>query len=320
VSEERVIAMDLGGTKLLTGLVARDGVVVKRTVAQTDTSSQENVVAQIDRSIEEYMGDEVVGIGIGVPSLIDQRSGQAVSSVNAPIHGFALRDHVGGKFGLPTALENDANAAALAEHVFGAGRGTRQMIMLTLGTGIGGGLIVNGELYRGAYGAAAELGHITIDLDGPKCQGTCPGFGHLEVLASGTAAGALARERADANPEGDLGRAAAAGREIDARLAVELAREEPGDALEVITEIGRRLGVGIANYVNIFNPDVVVLGGGFARAAELLVDPALEVVRKHALEPSRSTVRIVLAVLGVEAGLIGGGLVGFGAADAATSS
>jgi glucokinase len=319
LTDERVIAMDLGGTKLLTGLVGRDGVVVKRTIAQTDTSSEERLLEQIDAAIEEHLDEGVAGIGVGVPCLIDQRSGQAVSAVNVPIKGVALRDHIKDRFGLPTAIENDANAAALSEHTFGAGRGTRHMVMLTLGTGIGGGLILNGELYRGAYGAAAELGHVTVDLDGGPCQGSCPGIGHLEALASGHAARALAREVAAERPEGDLGRAAAEGREIDARLTVELAREGDGDAREVLRRIGRNLGFGIANYVNVFNPELVVLGGGFSRAAELIVDPALEVVRAHALEPSRSTVRIALAILGVEAGLIGAGLIGFEAADAARS-
>jgi glucokinase len=319
MTDERVIAMDLGGTKLLTGLVGRDGIVVRRTVAETVTSSQEELVVQLERAIEEYVGEGVVGIGIGVCSLVDQRTGEAVSSVNVPIHGVRLRDRVREQFGLPTGIENDANAATLAEHVFGAGRGSRHMVMLTLGTGIGGGLVLNGELYRGAYGAAAELGHITIDLDGPPCQGFCPGLGHLEVLASGTAAGHLAAEAAARRPDGPLGRAAAEGREVDAKLAVELAREGDEDARAALAEIGRRLGVGIANYVNIFNPELVVLGGGFSRAAELVVDPALEVVREQALEPSRSTVRVALGVLGVEAGLVGAGLIGFEAADAARS-
>jgi glucokinase len=319
MTDERVIGMDLGGTKLLAGVVGRDGVVVRRTVADTVTSSQEELVDQIEAAIEEQLDDGVIGIGIGVCSLIDQRSGEAASSVNVPIHGVPLRDRVRERFGLPTGIENDANAAALAEHVFGAGKGSNHMVMLTLGTGIGGGLILNGELYRGAYGAAAELGHMTIDLDGPPCQGTCPGIGHLEVLASGTAARELAREVAAERSQGGLGRVAAEGREPDAKLAVELARQGDEDAREVLARIGRRLGVGIANYVNIFNPELVVLGGGFSRAAELVVDPALEVVRERALEPSRSSVRITLAILGVEAGLIGAGLIGFEAADAAGS-
>jgi glucokinase len=183
--------------------------------------------------------------------------------------------------------------------------------MLTLGTGVGGGLILDGNLYRGAIGAAAELGHITLDLHGPPCQGRCPGRGHLEALASGTAADGYARETAEQNPEGDLGCAAAEGKTVDARLAVELAAHGPGDAREVLSHVGFHLGVGIASFVNIFNPELVVIGGGFARAGDLLLEPARRVVAERALAPARDEVRIVPALLGVEAGLIGAGLVGF---------
>jgi glucokinase len=231
--------------------------------------------------------------------------------VNIPLAGLDVRDHLSSRFGLPCSIENDANAAALAEHRFGAGKGTRHMIMLTLGTGIGGGLILDGELYRGAVGSAGELGHMTIDLDGPPCQGLCPGFGHLEALASGTAADKLARETAAARPDGDLGRAAAQGREVDARLAVALAAEGPGDARAVLEQIGFYLGIGIASFVEIFNPELVVLGGGFARAGDLLFEPARRVVAERTLPPGRDIVRIVPALLAVEAGLIGAGLIGF---------
>jgi glucokinase len=185
------------------------------------------------------------------------------------------------------------------------------MVMLTLGTGVGGGLILDGELYRGAIGAAAELGHITLDLNGPPCQGNCPGRGHLEAMASGTAADGYAREAADRNPEGDLGRAAAEGKTVDARLAVELAAHGPGDARDVLDHVGLHLGVGIASFVNIFNPELVVIGGGFSRAGDLLFEPARRVVAERALSPAKDEVKIVPALLGVEAGLIGAGLVGF---------
>jgi glucokinase len=243
--------------------------------------------------------------------MIDQRRGEAVDSVNVPLAGIPFRDRLRERFGVPAAIENDANAAALAEHRYGAGRGSRHMVMLTLGTGVGGGLVLDGKLYRGAAGAAAELGHITIELDGPPCQGRCPGRGHLEVLASGTAADRYAREAAKRSPEGDLGLAAAEGKQVDARLAVELAAEGPGDAREVLAHVGHHLGVGIASLVNVFNPELVVIGGGFARAGDLLVEPARKVVSETALAPARDEVRIVPALLGVEAGLIGAGLVGF---------
>jgi len=315
----RVIAVDLGGTKLLAGVLNEDGVVVKRTVRPTAVQSQDALLQELDAAIEELLEDDVSAIGVGLPSTIDQRVGRAVSSVNIPLAGIDFREHLTTRFGLPAAIENDANAAALAEHRFGAGRGSRHMVMLTLGTGVGGGLILNGELYRGAVGAAGELGHITLDLDGPPCQGTCPGFGHLEALASGTATDHLAQKLATERPDGDLGRAAAEGRPVDARLAVDLAAEGPGDARELLERVGFILGTGIASFVNVFNPELVVIGGGFARAGDLLFDPARKVVADRALLPARELVRIVPALLGPEAGLIGAGLVGFEALGAAST-
>ena len=192
------------------------------------------------------------------------------------------------------------------------------MIMLTLGTGIGGGLILDGKLYRGALGAAAELGHITLDADGPPCQGTCPGRGHLEALASGTAADALAERIASERPDGDLGRAAAEGRHVDAQLAVALAQAGPGDARAALEEIGTWLGVGIASFVNIFNPEVVVLGGGFARAGDLLFEPARRVVAERALLPARELRSPRPGATRLSSvGLIGAGLIGYEALERA---
>lgn len=315
MSAPHVIAVDLGGTKLAAGLVDREGAVLSRTVEPTDLSGEEALLAQLERVIDAVAGEGFSALGVGVPSTIDQRSGRAVTSVNIPLAGVDLRDRLEARFGVPVMIENDGNAAAVAEHRLGAGRGSRQMIMLTLGTGVGGGLILDGRLYRGAVGAAGELGHITIDVDGPPCQGACPGRGHLEALASGLAANELAAAAAAERPGGDLGRAAAAGRVVDARLAAELAGEGDGDAKDVLDHVGFHLGVGIASYVNVFNPEVVVIGGGFAEAGELLLAPARKVVAERALPPSRDDVEIVLAQLGSDAGLVGAGLVAFEALD-----
>ncbi|HKO74656.1 MAG TPA: ROK family protein [Gaiellaceae bacterium] len=311
MASPRVIALDLGGTKLLSGVVDDQGVVEKRVVAATDVSSEDAVLTQVEDAVQGLMEEDIGAIGIGIPSTIDQRRGEAIDSVNIPLSDVPLRDRLLERFRMPVAVENDANAAALAEHRYGAGRGSRHMVMLTLGTGVGGGLILDGELYRGAIGAAAELGHITLDLNGPPCQGNCPGRGHLEAMASGTAADGYAREAAERNPDGDLGRAAADGKNVDARLAVELAAHGPGDARDVLDHVGFHLGVGIASFVNIFNPELVVIGGGFSRAGDLLFEPARRVVAERALSPAKDEVKIVPALLGVEAGLIGAGLVGF---------
>src|SRR5919108_598053 len=227
MADRHVVAVDLGGTKLLAGVVDREGVVVRRVVRETDVSGEDALLGQLEEAVRDVGGDEILALGVGVPSLIDQRYGRAVASVNIPLERVDLRDELSARFGVPVRIENDANAAALAEPRLGAGRGTSHMVMLTLGTGIGGGLILGGELYRGSVGAAGELGHITLDLDGPPCQGTCPGLGHLEALASGTAADVLVAAIAARSPEGDLGRAAAEGRSVDARLAVDLALRGP---------------------------------------------------------------------------------------------
>jgi glucokinase len=311
MSDGAVIGVDLGGTKLAAGIVDRDGAVVRQTVSPTVHSSQERLLADLERAIAELLGDDVRAVGVGVPSTIDQHAGRAVSSVNVPLAGVDLRDSLASRFGVAVAIENDANAAALAEHRFGAGRGTRHMVMITLGTGIGGGLILDGHLYRGAVGAAAELGHITLDLDGARCQGFCPGRGHFEVLASGTAARVLAEQVASERPEGGLARSATVGGALEAKLVSELAAAGDPDALEVMETIGSRLGVALADFVNIFNPEVIVIGGGFAQAGDLLFGPARRVIAERALSPARDIVRIVPAELGAQAGLVGAALVAF---------
>jgi glucokinase len=254
-------------------------------------------------------------LGVGIPSTIDQRFGRAVTSVNIPLAGVELRDLLQERFDVPVQIENDGNAAAVAEHRLGAAREARHGVMLTLGTGVGGGLILGNRLYRGAVGAAGELGHITLDLNGPPCQGVCPGRGHLEAMASGHAAERLAERAAAERPDGDLGRAAAAGREVDPLLLVELASAGPGDARDVLDHIGHHLGVGISDLVNVFNPEVVVVGGGFAEAGELLLEPARRVVAERTLLPAREVVAIVEAELGRDAGLVGAALVAFDALD-----
>src|ERR671918_3044622 len=227
MSARRVIAVDLGGTKMLAGIVDSEGVVVRRTVLPTNVAGEEELLDALESAVGEFAEEGVEAIGAGIPSTIDQRTGRAVSSVNIPLTDVDLRARLRERFGVPAAIENDANAAALAEHRYGAGRGARHMVMLTLGTGIGGGLILDGRLYRGAVGAAAELGHVTIDFDGPPCEGRCPGFGHLEAYATGVAAAMDARE--------------VFGPDADTHLLLDRARAGDERALEILHAIGRRL-------------------------------------------------------------------------------
>jgi glucokinase len=303
VPEQRVIGVDLGGTKILAGIVDRAGEVSRRRERSTPTGSQPKLLAALEAAVAELVNDDVVAVGFGIPSTIDQRSGRAVTSVNIPLADLDLRAWMRDRFGVPVGLDNDANAAALAEWAVGAGRGTRHMVMLTLGTGVGGGLILDGKPYRGAIGAGAELGHMVIQFDGPPCQGTCTGRGHLESLASGHAATLAAQE--------------VFGPAVDAHRLVRLAQEGDRTAVELLATLGRRLGAAIGSLVNIFNPELVVIGGGFSAAGDFLLDPAREILRREALEPGRDFVRVVRAELGTAAGLVGAGLVAFEALDVA---
>src|ERR671929_510388 len=217
VALNRVIGVDLGGTKILAGVVDRDGTVESRRELPTPLDSQEELLRGLAEAVDDVLSDDVAAIGLGIPSTIDQRSGRAVTSVNVPLVDLDLRAWMRERFGLPVGIDNDANAATLAEWAHGAGRGTRYMVMLTLGTGVGGGLILDGRPYRGAIGAGAELGHMVIDFDGPPCQGACTGHGHLEALASGHAATEAARE--------------AFGPAADARSLVRLAEAGDGRAI-----------------------------------------------------------------------------------------
>jgi glucokinase len=250
----------------------------------------------------------VDAVGFGLPSLMDVASGTSVSSVHLPLDGLPFREEMAGRLGLPVYVDNDVNLAALAEQRVGAARGGRVVVMLTLGTGIGGAIVLDGRVFRGVDGGAGELGHVTIDLDGPPCQGDCPNRGCLEVMASGTAIGIEGERVARELPASALGRALAQGVPVTGELVADLARRGESEAQGVLELIGRRLGAGLVGIVNTFNPDVVVIGGGAARAGEMLLEPARRVVSERALRPSRETARIVAAGLGEDAGMIGAAL------------
>jgi len=273
LEQSRVIGVDVGGTKILAAVVSRDGSLGARLARPSDHSSQDALLAELDSLVEELLRLEpnAQALGFGVPSRIDQRAGRALKSVNIPLEGIDLRDRMRARHGLPVALDNDANAAAIAEWQAGAARGARDVVMLTLGTGVGGGLILDGKPYRGATGSGAELGHIVLAPGGPPCG--CGGFGHLESFAAGPAADRVARSLyGDGSNAHDL---------------VTRGREGQPDAVEALAGVGRYLGAGIASFVNVFEPEVVVVGGGFGAAGELLLAPAREVVAIEGLEDVR---------------------------------
>ena len=308
----------MGGTKLLAGEVDDDLSVhqrAQRTLTDLDQAALLDVAVEAVEEAREQATGEVEAVGFGIPALMDRRTGRAVIAINLPLADIRFADVMAERLGLPVFVDNDANMAALAEHRVGAARGAQEAVLLTIGTGIGGGLILGGRLYHGAVGAAAELGHMVIQADGPRCQGNCPNHGCIEAMASGTAlareAARLARER----PDSRLAQAAAEGYTLAGPLVTELAHDGDSVALEVLELIGTRLGVAIASFVNIFNPEVVVLGGGVMAAGELILGPARREVAVRALPPGRDEVEIVAAELGVEAGMVGAAALAFDGVD-----
>ena len=244
-------------------------------------------------------------VGIGIPALVRPASGSVLVSNHLPLDGVPFRDLMSERLGLPVHVDNDSNVAILAEHRAGVARGVDEAVMLTLGTGIGGGLLLNGEVYHGSEGAAAELGHILVDPDGPDCPGDCPNHGCVEAFASGTAIGRAGEEAARANPDSALGKALDAGREISGGLVTELAHDGDPLAREVLAAAGRMLGLAMVTLVNVFNPELVIVGGGASAAGDLMLDPAREVLAERALPPNRRLARVVQAHFGSEAGMIG---------------
>jgi glucokinase len=306
VISAEAIGVDLGGTKMLLGALDADSKVVwesrEASTGQSEDELVELLVSEVGRGRAERPG--VAAIGMGIPATIDHDKGLAVAAVNLPIEDLPLRDLVRERTGLPAFLDNDANVAALAEYLFGAARGTTDAVMLTIGTGIGGGLILGGEIYRGATGAGAELGHMVIDMDGPLCQGNCPNRGCVETLASGTALGSEGREAAEREPDSALGAMRADGHRIDGKAVTEAALAGDETAVGVFDLVGKRLGVALASFANIFEPQVFVIGGGVIAAGDLLLEPARAELRARALPPMKQ-IPVVPAELGEDAGMIG---------------
>jgi glucokinase len=306
----RAIGIDAGGTKLLGGVVDGSLGVRDRVHRFWRGADREEVLAVFVEAVQEARAAaaDVSAVGFGIPAVVDAARGASEWSTHLPLEGVPFRELMAERLGLPVFVDNDANLALLAESRAGAARGASHALMLTLGTGIGGGLLLGGRLYRGARGGGAELGHVVVDMDGPPCQGGCPNRGCLEALASGSAIGREGAAAAAAAPESALGRALAQGREVTGALVTELAHDGDPAARGVLDAVGRRLGAGLSGLVNAFQPEVVVIGGGAVAAGDLLLGPAREVVAERALPPMREEVRIVSAELAEEAGMIGAGI------------
>lgn len=305
MSDRETIGVDLGGTKMLVGVLSGTEPLYENREASTGQTEDE-LVEMLVREVEEARDarPDVAAVGLGIPATIDHQRGVALAAVNLPLSDVPIKELVSERVGLPVFVDNDANVAAFAEYLFGAAQGKPHSVMLTVGTGIGGGLILGGEVYRGSSGAGAELGHTVIQADGPPCQGSCPNHGCVEALASGTALGREGRAAAEGAPDSALGRILAEGGEVDGRAVSDAALAGDEVAIGVFDLIGTRLGVACATFANVFQPDAIVVGGGVIAAGDLLLEPARREVRRRALTPMNQT-PILEAVLGNDAGMIG---------------
>ena len=316
-SKQYIIGLDLGGTKIFAGAVSADGARTAgmRSIATQPELGPEGVVERIIGLIEGVILDTInetgatrrdfVGIGMGAPGPLDRERGLVIVAPNLGWRDFPLRERVSTRLRLPATLDNDANCATVGEFWLGAARGARNVVGITIGTGIGGGLILNGELYHGSSDVAGEIGHTTIDVNGRHCK--CGNYGCLEAYASGPAiatraAEALMREdTASMLPnmvDGQLDR-------ITAELVYDAAKKGDGLANEIVRDTARYLGAGIATLLNVINPDVVVVAGGVTRAGDALFVPLMTEVRRRAFKPAVQAVRIVPAELPGTAGVIG---------------
>ena len=308
-----MIGIDLGGTKLLGGVVDEHLEVHARVLRQVRKLPQAEVLETVESAVEELRSavPDVEAVGFGIPCLIDQTTGVAVIAVNLDLQDFEFRDAMTERLGLRVFMDNDANVTTLVETRFGAAQGATDVVGLTIGTGIGGGRLLNGRLYRGDWGAGAELGHMVVDEDGPRCQGNCPNRGCLEAVASGTAIGREGTIAAEEEPDSELGKALAAEDEITGALVTTLALGGDEVSRMVLGHVGRQLGVGLSSLSNIFNPEVIVIGGGAMAAGDLLLEPAREELRARGLPPNRDQVRVAPAKFGPEAGMLGAAVMAF---------
>ncbi len=303
--DAQAVGVDVGGTKILGLRAGRDGTALERHEVPTPADDEEATLAAMIEVVRRLRTPEVLVAGVGAAGLVDHQDGVLRSAPNLAWRELPIVARMREALGLSVLLDNDANAAALGEFRFGAGRGYRHMLLVTVGTGIGGGIVSDGVLFRGAHGFAAEIGHFTVDPSGPRCG--CGARGCWEQMASGHAIGRLGRERMS-NAGGWL-IAELAGGDPDAvtgSVVTEAAARGDRTALDILGEVGRWLGVGIAGLVNILDPQVVIVGGGAATAGDLLLEPARAAFAEN-VEGARYRPRVELvpARLGADAGAIG---------------
>ncbi|HXB26540.1 MAG TPA: ROK family protein [Gemmatimonadaceae bacterium] len=311
-----IIGIDLGGTNIAAGALPTDGSAVlafssRLTRADLgDVAVADRIVETIEDVIAEVMRDtgaarsDFLGVGMGAPGPLDREKGIVIVAPNLGWHNFPLRDRIATAVNLPATLDNDANCATVGEWWCGAARGGRNVVGLTIGTGIGGGLILNGDLYHGSSSVAGEIGHTTIDSTGRRCK--CGNYGCLEAYASGPAIAERAREALDGDEDSMLPRMVGGDlQKITARTVYDAALRGDETARQVVRDTARFLGTGLANLLNIVNPDVVVLAGGVTEAGDALFEPLRAEVKRRAFRPAVDACRILPGILGGSAGVVG---------------
>lgn len=301
-----VIGIDLGGTKINTALADFHG-DIKRQIT-IPTVAQEGEAAVLNRIIEtveyvlkdgEVTSGDLIGIGIGSPGPLNAKTGRIITTPNLPFKNFNIVEALKKRFNLPVYLDNDANVATIGEFMFGAGIGTENMLYFTVSTGVGGGAILNGKIYRGSTSNALEIGHTTVVQEGPRCG--CGNIGCLEAVASGTAIGKRGKEAVETKVETSL-------KNYHTITAYEVFKEaESGDLVskEIIDNALNYLGIGIANSINTFDPEIVIIGGGVSKAGNVVFDKVKEVVNKRCFKVLSESCDIVPSTLGTDAGVIG---------------
>ena len=316
MTDRYIVGVDLGGTSINVGVLPFDGGTVLG-MRSLPTEQHRGAKFVVDRMIEMIRAamkdagheraipaDGFLGLGIGSPGPLDRATGTVLETPNLGWRNFPLRDLIANGIGLEAALDNDANCAALGEYWQGAGKDVRNLVAVTLGTGIGGGIVLDGQVFHGASDVAGEIGHMTIDSIGRKCN--CGNYGCLEAYASGPAIAARAIEGLDA--EGDSLLPALVGGKLE-RITAETVYEAivAGDlyAKEVMKETAKFLGTGLANLINLLNPDMIVISGGVTRAGEHLLEPLRREVKKRSFREGFESCEIVSSELGGMAGVVG---------------
>ena len=311
VDGRSAIGLDIGGTKIAAGVVATDGQILHRQVIATppraDAGTIRRVVAELANQLRErHRG--VAAIGVGAAGMIDWPTGHVRWAPNNGYRDIPLQRVLAADTGLPTIVENDANAAAWAEARVGAGAEYRDVIVLTVGTGVGGGFVLNGRLHRGRTGIGGEVGHLLVDPTGGRRCG-CGSVGCLETMASGTALGRAGRAAAHADPTGPLARLACGAESVTGETVFQAARLGDPVARALFDELGYWLGVGIASLVTLFDPEVVLVGGGLAEVGDLLLTPTRASFERFVFARDRRTLPPVApARLGADAGMVGAAL------------